>query len=278
VNCPFETCPIGTAFDSQCLAAPIKAMGFTALSKLSNFVSPASVPKDLRPFTVHPDYVSTCMYWLPKPANAGLNAVNTEKYASHLPDFGTIQFDFIGGAVRGTDVLGGFVPPVRIPDPSGSIAYCAEQVADEATLEKTKAAILAALGQKDLSIISVTCGKMNVLVTGPKAQLDAAAEKAKNPRFCFFAATKQVCTVEPDPLPYVPPPLMAPGPAPGPGGAPGPSPFGPMFNLGAPAPAPFAFLPVFQPAAPVPAFGVPVFPMAMAPAAGGPAGGPAPLR
>jgi len=275
VNCPFETCPIGTAFDDRCLSATVKKMGFTSLSKLSNFISPASVPKDLRPYTVHPDYISTCMYWLPTPSNAGLPAINHVAYKSTLPDFGTLFFDSI------------------------DIRTCGDQVADMDRLEMTKKHLIEALGEKDISVISITCGSMSALVTGPKEQLDRAADKAKYAHFCWFAATAQVCTVTPPPTPAPPPmPFFAlpPGYAPAPGfagpaGAPFGMPFMP-FAIGAPAPAPgmapSMLLPVFVPMMPMavapaaafalaPAPVLPVFALApaMAGAPGGP-GGPAP--
>jgi len=288
VNCPFETCPVGTAFDGKCLSPTAKKMGFTSLSKMSNFVSPASVPKALRPFTVHPDYVSTCMYWLPKPAAAALPPVNTALYATHLPDFGTLQFDWLSTQNAAHTYQTSITDAAHLSD-------CFDQIADEAKLEATKANLLAALGQKDLTVISITCGSMSALMSGPRDQLAAAAKKAEYAHFCWFAATLQVCTVSPPPTTTTttlapaedknfdgirdPAPMPAPGPAPGP--FPGPSP-GPSPGPG-PAPAPiFEFLPVLSlPLAPAP---VPAFAPAMSPAGspgpgpGGPAPGPAPLR
>lgn len=268
VNCPFETCPIGTAFDDKCLSPAAKKMGFTSLSKLSNFVSPASVPKALRPFTVHPDYISTCMYWLPKPANPGLPAVDAPKYGRVLPDFATFYFDSV------------------------TLVQCADQVATEQALETTEKSLVVALGQKDLSVISITCGSMSALVTGPQAQIDAAAAKAKHPHFCWMAFSVQVCTVVAPPVPFVPwfPPAFSPmpGPMPGPGPAPSPMmmPMLPVFTLpGAPAPVGgpgFAPAPVGGPApapggvpAPAPLGGLAPGP-ALGGAPGGPAGGPGP--
>ena len=50
VNCPFETCPVGTAFDGKCLSPIAKKMGFTSLSKMSNFAPSGQGPKfDLAP-------------------------------------------------------------------------------------------------------------------------------------------------------------------------------------------------------------------------------------
>lgn len=271
VNCPFETCPIGTAFDEKCLAPSVKKMGFTALSKLSNFVNPASVPKALRKYAVHPDYVSTCMYWLPKPANPALPAVNAAAYSQHLPDFATFYFNYVGAPAQAC------VAP-KLDDVS-TMSECAAQVGDEAKLKTTQANLIAALGQAGLSVLSITCGSMSALVTGPPAQLAAAAALSKHPFFCWMAFDKQVCTLKPKTIPC--PPAPGPGPA-GPAGAPGPA-------FGAPAPAP-AFLPrftpgVLPPAAPAPAlaFAAPAAvvaapaPVALAPAAAGPAvGGPAP--
>lgn len=278
VNCPFETCPIGTAFDDQCLSPAVKKMGFTALSKLSNFVSPASVPKALRKYTVHPDYISTCMYWLPKPANPSLPAVNAAAYARHLPDFGTFYFDSV------------------------TLVECADQVADETKLETTKANLVKALGQSELTVISITCGSMSALVTGPKPQLDAAASLAKDPHFCWPAVSVQVCTVvaptTPAP-PTLPPPPVAPpapalppapafaAPAPAPAvlaAAPAPAaPLAPAPVAASPAPAPVLFGAPPAPA-PVAAAPAPMAPLAAAPtpvaASPGPAGspGPAPVR
>jgi len=250
VNCPFETCPIGTAFDEKCLSADVKKMGFTALSKLSNYVNPASVPKALRKYAVHPDYISTCMYWLPKPANSGLPAVNADTYSQHLPDFGTLYFDSV------------------------TLAQCSDQIADEGKLARTEANLIAALGQKDLSVISITCGSMSALVTGPKDQLAAAAEKAKGTKFCWFAVNVQVCTVV-QPIPYVPPMMMGPSPGPSPfGPASAPSAFMPLFMPGAPAPA-MSIAPVFTPMAPMWPPVVPAWPVALAP---GPAVAAAPFR
>lgn len=208
VNCPFETCPVGTAFDSTCLSPDVKGMGFTALSKLSNYINPGSVPKALRPYTVHPDYISTCMYWLPKPANPGMPAVNSAAYASHLPDFATFFFDGI------------------------SLFACADQISDEHRLSATKAGLLRALAQPSLSILSITCGSLSALVTGPASEIAAAAKIASNPSFCWQAVTLPVCTTAPS-VPTAPAapggapsPFMAPSPYPGPGGGvhPGPAP------------------------------------------------------
>jgi len=255
VNCPFESCPIGEAFDAECLAPSVKKMGFTALSKLTNFINPASVPKALRKYTVHPDYVSTCMYWLPKPSNAGLHPVNNANYHKVLPDFGTLYFDSV------------------------TLVECADQISTEQKLHQTETNLINALGMPGLSVISISCGSMSALVTGPAEQLNAAAEKAKHPHFCWFAVSVQVCTVVPPPT--IPPPAAAPVPMPGP--SPG---FAP-----APAPAPFAFLPVlalpFGPAGvPAPSIAPVFWPIAPPPAAApvaaspfgpaGPAGAPAP--
>lgn len=256
VNCPFETCPVGTAFDEKCLAPSVKKMGFTALSKLSNFVNPASVPKALRKYAVHPDYVSTCMYWLPKPANPSLPAVNAAAYSKFLPEFATFYFNYVGAPAQAC------VAP-KLDDVS-TMSECAGQVGDESKLKTTEANLIAALGQAGLSVLSITCGSMSALVTGPPAALAAAASVSKHPFFCFMAVDRQVCTLKPKAV------FCPPAPGPGPAGAPGPA-----FGAGAPGPAP-AFLPRFTPGAllaPAPAL---AFPLAVAPAAAGPAaGGPA---
>lgn len=238
VNCPFETCPVGTAFDDVCLAAKAKKLGFSSLSKLSNFVNPASVPKALRPYTVHPDYISTCMYWLPKPPNPSLPAVNTDSFAVHLPKFATFYFD------------------------SPSLFECSQAIDDEDKFEATKAGLVKGLGQPGLSVLSITCGTpqegTHAIVTGPADQMDKAAKLASNPTFCFQASNIQMCT-----LPLPPGAIPgAPGPAPGAPGA-------PAAPFAAPAPAPFAAAP-----GPVPSAFLPVLARPPAPAAA-PAPGPA---
>lgn len=193
VNCPFETCPTTEAFDAACLSPDVKSMGFKSLSKMINYVNPASVPKGLRPYTQHPDYISTCMYWLPKPPMASLPAVHSSQYAKQLPDFATFFFDGI------------------------TFPGCAEQIWDENKLSVTKAGLLHALGQTQLQVVSITCGSMSALITGPKSEIDAAARIASNVKFCFQAATLPVCTVAPSPPPAPPAaPAGGPGPAPAP--------------------------------------------------------------
>lgn len=265
----------------MCLAPAVKEMGFTALSKLSNFINPSSVPKALRPYTVHPDYISTCMYWLPKPANPGLPAVNAASYGRVLPDFGTFYFKSV------------------------TLFECAEQISNPDRYQKTQDNLLIALGEPDLKVVSIACGSMSALVTGPKEQMDRAAERAKDQYWCWFAYNKEVCTVHPRPTPAPPfvPGMFAPvfslplaagpmsGPAPGPMGAPmgapAPGPMLPVFAMPPPAPAPVlaapapvlaAPAPVLAAPAPAPVLAVAAAPVGGAAPGGAPGGAPAPAR
>jgi len=243
VNCPFATCDSrGMAWEAQCLDDAVQNIGFTSLSKMSNYVNPNSVPKALRPYTVHPDYVSTCMYWLPKPSTASIPPVNPPAFAGKLPDFATFYFDGI------------------------TYLDCVTQISDENKLRMTEGGLLFALGVKGLSVLSITCGSMTALMSGPKDALKQAAAKASNPKFCFMAVTKKVCTVNQNP--FGPGGVGGPGSAFAPGAAP--------FVLGGPFGLPNFGPPTFGPAA---AAFKPVFVLPGAPAAApGGAAAPAPAR
>lgn len=201
VNCPFETCRVNMAWEDQCMDKKVMDMGFTALSKMSSTLPPNSVPKELRAFGSHPDYISMCMYWRKKPANIQLPPVNAAQYASALPSFATLRFEGVG------------------------VEGCMKFVDNEMNIGQTKTALLSALGLSDLDVISITCGDdltnhgSDILIEGPPKSVSQAAAKQKEPDFCFKAIGIQACTQL----------RNVPAPAPAPGGV--PSPAAPVFQV-----------------------------------------------
>mmetsp|Transcript_54945 Transcript_54945/g.96357 ORF Transcript_54945/g.96357 Transcript_54945/m.96357 type:complete len:418 (+) Transcript_54945:176-1429(+) len=197
VNCPFEICKVSTAWEDQCMDKQVMDMGFTGLSKMSNYLPPTSIPKELRAMGSHPDYISMCMYWRKKPPNVQLPPTNAAEYASALPSFATMRFDGIG------------------------VEGCMKFVDNEMSIGQTKTGLLAALGLSDLDVISITCGNdltnhgADVLVEGPPNSVTQAAAKQRELGFCFQALGIQACTY-----------MGAPAPAPAFGG---PSPAGKPF-------------------------------------------------
>lgn len=190
VNCPFETCRVSTAWEDQCLDQKVMGMGFTGLSKMSNYLPPTSIPKALRSSGSHPDYISMCMYWRSKPPTLALPPTNVASYGLSLPSFATLRFD-------GVDVQG-----------------CMTFVDTEMNIGQAKAALLTALGAQDLEIISITCGSdldnhgADVLIEGPPNSVAQAVGKQHGSAFCFQALGIQACTS-----------LRGPAPAPAPGPA-----------------------------------------------------------
>lgn len=192
VNCPYETCRVTQAWEDKCLDKGVMDMGFTALSKMSNYLPPSSIPKLLRPHGSHPDYISMCMYWRAKPPNHALPPVDTSKFVGVFPDFATLRFEGIG------------------------LAGCMKFLTNEMSLAQAKTGLLTALGAMDLEVVSITCGDdltnegSDMLITGPPDLVKQAASKQQAPDFCFDAVGVKVCTGAMPPAP-----APAPGPAPG---------------------------------------------------------------
>lgn len=170
VNCPFELCSPQQAWEDQCLDTPATDLGFVSFSKLPLHVpAEESIPPALRPFQQKTDYISTCMYWLPKPPAPQMPTLfsNASTLARLLPDFATLWFWGIG------------------------LEDCGWEVSTEANLVASKDALLSALNQQGLEVLSITCGNQekaygqNAVIKGPWASVERAEELAGNASFCY---------------------------------------------------------------------------------------------
>merc|ERR1719316_2593303 len=95
------------------------------------------------------------------------------------------------------------------------MAGCMKVTLDPAKLDATKAALLKALGEKDITVIFAQCSSFKAMIEGPRDQVEKAVEKQKDPEFCFKVEDVEICTMPkpPAPAPATPAPA-APAPAP----------------------------------------------------------------
>lgn len=155
VNCPYETCNSRGAWDDECLAKPAADLGFTSISKMPQPLDGGWVPQGA--FKYHPGRMSLCMYWQPKPPNEGLPPLDAN-FNDMLP-VGT-DLTFYGVTLEG----------------------CLKVTMDPALYEATKAALLKALGEKDITVIFAQCGSFKAMIEGPRDQVEKAKKKARRPR------------------------------------------------------------------------------------------------
>jgi len=182
VNCPFQTCDIGQAWDEQCLDPAATSLGFTGLSRNWHPLPSGSLPMPMTGFVHHPGIFSMCMYWLPKPQNPTLPPMDVAGLSMVLPRYANLMFQ--GAALND----------------------CMKAMTNSATLEMTKQGLKDALGIPDISVVTVDCGSFNALIQGPPSSVEQAVAKATAPNFCFDVSALQVhiCTA----------PLAGPAPSP----------------------------------------------------------------
>jgi len=238
-TCPFQTCTVKHAWEDACLDPQVVKLGFRSLSHSWQEL-PKVAPTDAS------RYISMCLYWLPTPDRPTFPSMKEDLYR-HLPVYATLHFE-------GT-----------------SLQDCQRNARSHIQEAMINDALLAKLGEAELSILTLDCGpvqkppgppaeededktpgSLNVVVHGEPDVVDRVKAKVAQPSFCVdvyplgfrFGSCMPLPMMRPmqytQPVFYLPLPTLPPVPMPA--APPMPAPFpAPMASpIAAPFPTPIA--------------------------------------